>query len=132
MDSGLTVSGAERPSAEAEFAFFLYRAEQLQDPVRRFILAPEDFALFNPNTRTCPVFRTRQDMEIARKMYQRAGVFVRDAENGGGELNPWGVRLQSMFHMSNDSHLFKTKEQMEAEGFHLEGNIYVRETTPGE
>ena len=74
----------KRSSEEAEFAFFLYRAEQLQDPVRRFVLTPEDFALFNPNTRTCPVFRTRQDMEIARKMYQRAGVFVRDEDAGGG------------------------------------------------
>ena len=48
----LTLTGKERPSAEAEFAFFLYRTEQLQDPERRFTLAPEDFALFNPNTRT--------------------------------------------------------------------------------
>ena len=36
-----------------------------------------------------------------------------------------------MFHMANDAHLFKTKESLEAEGFRLEGNIYVRET-PGE
>ena len=27
----LTLSGADRPSPQAEFAFFLYRAEQLQD-----------------------------------------------------------------------------------------------------
>ena len=124
----LTLTGEECSSEEAEFAFFLYRAEQLQDPVRRFVLAPEDFALFNPNTRTCPVFRTRRDMEIARKMYQRAGVFVRDEDAGGGVNNPWGVQFQAMFHMSNDSHLFKTKEQLQAEGFRLEGNVHVRET----
>ena len=124
----LTLSGSKRPSPQAEFAFFLYRAEQLQDPVRRFVLTPEDFALFNPNTRTCPVFRTRRDMEIARKMYHRAGVFVRDTQNGGGNLNPWGVRFQTMFHMSGDSHIFKTKEQLEAEGYRLDGNVFLRET----
>ncbi len=80
----LTLNGKERPSPQAEFAFFLYRTEQLQDSVRRFVLVPEDFVLFNPNTRTCPIFRTRRDMEIARKMYQRAGVFVRDEDAGGG------------------------------------------------
>ena len=63
----LTLTGANLSSPQAEFAFFLYRAEQLQDADRRFVLAPEDFALFNPNTRTCPVFRTRRDADIAGK-----------------------------------------------------------------
>ena len=59
----LTLGGADRPSPQAEFAFFLYRSEQLQDADRRFVLAPEAFTLFNPNTRTCPVFRTRRDVD---------------------------------------------------------------------
>ena len=63
----LTLTGRERPSAEAEFAFFLYRAEQLQDTERRFTLVQEDFALFNPNTRTCPVFRTQRDAGNCRQ-----------------------------------------------------------------
>lgn len=124
----LTLSGKGRPIPEAEFAFFLHQTEQLKEAERRFALSADDFALFNPNTRTCPIFRTRRDMEIARKMYRRAGVFV--LEGGGG--NPWGVRFQSMFHMANDSHLFRTKEQLQAEGYQLEGNAYVRKTTPGE
>ena len=76
----LTLSGADRPSPQAEFAFFLYRAEQLQDGERRFVLAQEDFALFNPNTRTCPIFRTLRDAEIAGKMYRRAGVFWKETK----------------------------------------------------
>ena len=78
----LTMTGQDKPSTQAGFAFFLYRAEQLQDADRRFVLTPEDFALFNPNTRTCPVFRTRRDADIAAKMYRRADVFVRE-ETGG-------------------------------------------------
>ena len=104
----LTLSGADRPSPQAEFAFFLYRAEQLQDADRRFVLAPEDFALFNPNTRTCPVFRTRRDADIAGKMYRRAGVFWKESRDGEPDINPWAVKFSTMFHMSNDSGLFRT------------------------
>ena len=122
----LTLSGADRPSPQAEFAFFLYRAEQLQDADRRFVLAPEDFALFNPNTRTCPVFRTRRDADIAGKMYRRAGVFWKESQGDESGVNPWGVKFQRMFDMSNDSGLFRTREQLVGEGWQLEGNIFVR------
>ena len=122
----LTLTGKERPPAEAEFAFFLYRTEQLQDAERKFTLAPNDFALFNPNTRTCPVFRTQKDAEIAGKMYRRSGVFWKEATEGEPEVNPWGIRLQSMFHMSNNSNLFRTREQLEEEKWRLEGNVFTK------
>lgn len=122
----LTFSGADRPSPEAEFAFFLYRTEQLQDDARRFTLEPRDFALFNPNTRTCPVFRTRRDADIASKMYRRAGVFWKEAREGEPEENPWHVKFSTMFHMSNDSGLFRTRKQLEEAGWRLEGNIITR------
>ena len=31
-----------------------------------------------------------------------------------------------MFHMANDSHLFRTREQLEAEGWRLEGNVFTQ------
>ena len=122
----LTMTGTDRPSHQAEFAFFLYRTEQLQDDGRRFILEPADFALFNPNTRTCPVFRTRQDADIAAKLYRRAGVFWKEARGNEPESNPWGVKFSAMFHMSNDSGLFQTREQLELNGWHLDGNVFVK------
>ncbi len=122
----LTLTGAECPVSPAEFAFFLYQAEQLRDSARRFTLSAEDFALFNPNTRTCPIFRTRRDMEIARKMYGRAGVLWKEAKGAEPEVNPWGVKFSSMFHMSNDSGLFRTREQLEEAGWQLVGNVFVR------
>ena len=120
----LTLSGTERPCPQAEFAFFLHRTEQLRDPERRFALSAEDFALFNPNTRTCPIFRTRRDMEIGRKMYRRAGVFWKEAKSGEPEVNPWGVAFHAMFHMSNDSGLFRTREQLTEGGWELRGNVF--------
>ncbi len=122
----LTLSGTDTPVPKAEFAFFLHQAEQLKDPDRRFTLAADDFSLFNPNTRTCPIFRTRRDMEIARKMYERAGVFLREAKGSRPEQNPWGVKFSTMFHMSNHSGLFRTREQMQDDGWELEGNVFTR------
>ncbi|MCY4080258.1 MAG: N-6 DNA methylase [Caldilineaceae bacterium] len=122
----LTLSGTRRPVEKAEFAFFLHQTEQLRDPDRRFSLSAEDFALFNPNTRTCPVFRTRWDMEISRKMYHRAGVFWEEARGNDPETNPWGVSFMQMFNMTSHSHLFRRREQLEEEGWQLYGNVFSR------
>ena len=123
----LTVGGEGRRGNAAEFAFFLHRPAQLRNDESRFTMAPADFALFNPNTGNCPVFRSRRDMEINRKLYQRAGVLWQEAKPGREEVNPWGVKFQSMFHMSNDSSLFRTRVQLEDDGWTLAGNIFERD-----
>ncbi|MFM8490113.1 MAG: hypothetical protein ACKOCH_27545, partial [Bacteroidota bacterium] len=118
----LTLSGASRGAEAARFGFFLTRTAHLQDEMRIFNLTKDDFLRLNPNTRTCPVFRTRVDAELTAAIYRRMPILVN--ENTGE--NPWGVKFMTMFHMSNDSHLFRTRPQMEAEGFALMGNRFVR------
>lgn len=98
----LTLGKAE----QAEFAFFLTQTEQLADSRRRFALSAEDFSRINPNTLTCPVFRSRMDAELTRKIYQRVPVLIREARGKEPEQNPWDIRFMAMIHMSNDSHLF--------------------------
>ncbi len=104
----LTIGSA----ASAEFAFFALKVEELTDTRRHFRLTPDEFALINPNTRTCPVFRSGRDAELTKKLYRAAPVLIREAvtdEEGRvlePEVNPWGIRFQAMFHMSNDSGLF--------------------------
>ena len=117
----LTLSG--KSTGRSTFAFFLTRTEQLGDARRRFVLEPDEFALLNPNTRTCPVFRTRQDAELTKAIYRRVPVLV----NEWKEENPWGVRFrQGLFNMSTDSHLFRTRDQLERQGFRLGGNRFVK------
>lgn len=120
----LTLSGFERPIDEAEFVFFGDEIAELADPDRRFTLTPEDFELLNPNTRTCPIFRSRRDAEITKGIYRRVPVLIKE---GPPEENPWGVKLSTMFHMSNDSHLFRTRDDLEADGWTLQGNIFTRD-----
>lgn len=99
----------------AEFVHFARQVHHIYDEARRFTLTPDEFRLINPNTRTCPVFRSQQDAELTKKLYRAAPVLIREAVvEGEGkdavviepELNPWGIRFSTMFHMSNDSHLF--------------------------
>jgi len=116
----LTISN--KPVKKSDFAFFLLRSEHLNDDRRRFTLTAEDFSRLNPNTRTCPIFRTKIDAEITRKIYERVPVLINEQT---GE-NPWGVKFLAMFHMANDSHLFRTQQQLESDGLRLWGNRYVK------
>jgi hypothetical protein len=97
----LTLSGAR--VERGDLAFFLTSVGQLSDDRRRFQLSADDFALLNPNTRTCPIFRTRADADLTRAIYRRVSVLV-DERRG---QNPWGVEFLRMFDMSNDSGLFR-------------------------
>lgn len=88
---------------KAEFVFFARKPSQVHDPRRRFTLTPDEFRLINPNTRTCPVFRSNKDAELTKKLYRAAPVLI---EEGKVDINPWGIRFMAMIHMSNDSDLF--------------------------
>lgn len=116
----LTMTGGGCPTAD--FAFFLHSVRDLLDEERHIRLTRDDLKLLNPNTGTCPIFRNRRDAELTRKMYSAARVLV---DERTGE-NPWGVRFLRMFDMTNDSHLFRTREQLESEGFCMVGNMFVR------
>lgn len=100
----ITLSG--KPIKRGNFAFFLTQARQLDNSARQFQLSPQDIALLNPNTLTCPVFRSSVDAELAKKIYQRVPVL----ENEQTGSNPWGISfMQGLFNMSSDSGLFKSE-----------------------
>ena len=109
---------------DAQFLFQGHQIDDLKDSEKRFTLSSEDIALINPNTKTCPIFKTKRDAKITKSIYRRVPVLINenDEENG----NPWGIRFMRMFDMSNDSNLFKTKEQLESEGWELEGNVFKK------
>jgi len=119
----LTLAGIDRSVPEAEFVFFAHHPDDLADPERRFTLSPDDLALINPNTKTAPVFRSRNDAEITKAIYRRVPVLVREDDPDG---NPWGVEYQRMFDMTNDSHLFRTADELRAEGASLSGNTWEK------
>jgi hypothetical protein len=122
----LTLAGADRPSnSGAEFVFFALSASDLRDEERRFTLSGVDLALLNPNTRTCPIFRSSRDAELTKAIYRRVPVLIRE---GPQEENPWKISFrQGLFNMSSDSGLFRTREQLEPAGWRLRGNVFQRD-----
>ncbi len=100
-------SGATPTSERAEFVFFAHAVDELFDSERRFTLSPDEITLLNPNTHTCPIFRSRKDAELTKAIYRRVPVLVRNARDARPERNPWGIRFNRMFDMSNDSSILR-------------------------
>ncbi len=122
----LIFGGEERLFDQTECAFFLHDTKTVQNEDRCFPLAPTDFARVNPNTGTAPVFRSRRDADITRRIYERHPVLV--DRSGSEERRAWPVRfMQGLFNMTSDSHLFRTAAQLDAKGFYpVEGNRWKR------
>ena len=118
----LTLGSGEQA---ARFVFFATRPEHLKDARRAFTLSAEDIRLINPNTRTCPVFRSSADAELTKRIYARVPVLIH--ESRGKDGNPWGIEFrQGLFNMTSDSGLFRTAAQLAAAGFRREGADWVR------
>ncbi len=97
----------------AQCAFFLQDISELKKPDRCFPLTAEDLPLINPNTGTMPILRSRRDAELIRGIYKRVPVLV--DRSGKEEVKTWPVKYSTMFHMTNDSGLFRTRRELEEE-----------------
>lgn len=117
-----TLSGKGDPESFADFMFQGQAVTDLQDPERHFTLSAQDIAIINPNTGTCPIFRTKRDASITLKIYRTAGVLVRECAPDG---NPWGLKFLAMFHMTNDSGMFRTRGELVAAGWEQQGNRFA-------
>jgi hypothetical protein len=88
-----------------DFVFFATAVNQLADQRRHFTLSADDIALINPNTRTCPVFRSQMDAELTKKIYDKVPVLIDETLGDSG--NHWRAGFYTrLFHMAEDSHLF--------------------------
>ncbi|PWI09032.1 restriction endonuclease [Streptomyces sp. NWU339] len=120
----LSLTGHAMHEPVARFAFFLHDPSELDDAEKAFTLTPEEITLLNPNTGTCPVFRSRRDAEITLGIYRRVPVLIKEGDANG---NPWDLSFMRMFDMSNDSHLFHTQEELEGDGWTLKGNQFHKD-----
>ena len=109
----------------ANCAFYLHDVAELDNPDRCFSLTAEDFARVNPNTGTAPIFRTRRDAELTTAIYDRLPVLV--DRSSGEEVKAWTVKYTRMFDMTNDSGLFRTREELEEKegAYPISGNRFA-------
>ena len=140
----LIFGGDERRFEESRCAFLVKEMSEIEDPERCFPLSPEDFTLFNPNTGTAPIFQTRRGMEITRKLCKSAVPLVNrsvstapadrsvatvpvDRSVSTAPVKAFPVRYSSMFHMTNDSGLFRSAYELEKDGFSpVEGKCWKK------
>jgi len=120
----LLMGGSKVQTPAADFVFFAHGTEDLKETDRHIELTDKDLKLLNRNTRTCPVFRTRRDAEITKRVYRNVPILVDETRRSGG--NPWGVAFATMFHQTNDAELFRMPQELKGEGFKLEGNRWVK------
>lgn len=124
----IVFGGANRKFAAAECGFFLTTTSDVELDLATFPLTPADFAAVNPNSGTSPVFRTPRDADLTTAIYARLPVLVRHAANRATrDVMPWPVKYMTMFHMTNDSHLFRTAKELEADGWYpVAGNRWKK------
>lgn len=122
----LTIGKEQDTPRTVKGGFFLTRLDHLLDPRRIYTLQTSDFARLNPNTKTCPVFRTSRDAKLTAKIYRNSIILYNEITGD----NPWNVKFSRMLDMSNDSYLFRTYAQLTAQGATLNGNTFT--TADGE
>jgi hypothetical protein len=120
----LIFSGSDVKGTTADFVFFAHEMRDLADSTRHVSLSAKDLALLNPNTRTCPIFRSRRDAELTNAIYRKVPVLLEKARGDAG--NPWGIRFVRMFDQTNDAELFHTSERLMKMGCKLKGNRWTR------
>ena len=133
----LSAQQAQAGATDVCVGFMLTELEQILDSNRVFKLQTSDFAKFNPNTKTCPIFRTSYDADLTSKIYDNSAILLQEAtaqELQGTDLaateaqsNPWRISFFSMFHMSGDSALFRTFKELSSHGAEQQGSNFKLE-----
>jgi len=115
----LTLTGQKWPVEEADFAFYLTEIQQLKGDERHFSLTAEDLREINPNTGSCPIFRSQSDAEIAQQLYKDTPVLI----NENTDENPWGVDISRLIDLNGDSELLFSKQHLEEKNAKLTQNL---------
>lgn len=107
------IASPQRTFETTACAFFLQSTQEIGDENRAFSISPHQFASINPNTGTAPIFRSRRDMALTTGIYEMLPVLVNRA--GKHPVSAWPVRYWQVINITSDSHLFRTRAEMEGE-----------------
>jgi hypothetical protein len=124
--TALVFGGTSRRTEQADFVFFARGIEDTEEhnKQRHILLTAADMALFNPNTKTCPIFRTRRDASLTKAIYQRIPILLDENRKQGG--NPWGVKFLRMFDQTNDAEHFQEAKVWKKNGYKLQSNVFTK------
>ena len=89
-------------TGSAEFGWLLHRLDELGEPGRLVQLSADDLLIFNPSSKTSPVFTSTKDVEISRRIYSHGEHVMLDEQKRIGRIDFLG----ELFNMTRDSGLF--------------------------
>ncbi|HEY9863120.1 MAG TPA: N-6 DNA methylase [Candidatus Obscuribacterales bacterium] len=114
---------SNRNSNQTFLASQLWSLNHLKDNVRVYSLSPKDIKAVNPNTQNLPIFLSSIDANLILRIYNNTPIFI----NKDTEKNYWNIKFLAMFHMTNNSKLFKTKRELKENNYQLNNkNIFTQ------
>jgi hypothetical protein len=93
----LSLCGFDWGVQSADFSFFLHDVAELDSSDKHFWLTEDDIFLLNPNTGTCPIFRTPTDAAIALTAAKRFSPL-----RPNGSPGPYQITLRRVFNMGEE------------------------------
>ncbi|MFG2018267.1 Eco57I restriction-modification methylase domain-containing protein [Actinomadura geliboluensis] len=90
----LSLVGKVKQEMNPDFAFFLRDVAELEEVNKHIALSPDDILLVNPNTGTCPIFRTSRERDL---LLAACSKFPPLRGNDG--KGPFGLAIRRLFNM---------------------------------
>jgi hypothetical protein len=91
--------------AVAQFGWLLHNIAELSLPERLVSLSGQDLLLFNPSSRTCPVFTSVRDFALSKVIYQHGQHIFIDEGHRVGKIDFLG----ELFNMTRDAGHFSVE-----------------------
>jgi hypothetical protein len=101
----VTIGGSHRSGGKATFGWLLHELESLADPARLVRLSPDDILLFNPHSKTCPIFTSVAEFCLSRHIYMNS---IHLAYNKAPELSKLDF-LGELFNQTRDVKHFEAR-----------------------
>lgn len=95
--------------ARPEFTSYILRIEDLANNERFYQLTRDEIHASNPNTRTLPIYRSREDAKLITKIYVNSQILIKI--NGDAEFSDFSpIIIQNFFTSSNkeDAEMFES------------------------
>lgn len=93
----LTLNGLNVIRNEISFVYFAHDVSDLLKNENKIKLKFSDLQLFCPNTNSTPIFLNDFELKLAKKIYEKIGVFINKKNNS----NAWSAFINRMFSISD-------------------------------
>jgi len=111
--SAISIAGTGNIVDTADFVFFAHSVTDLKESFRHIQFSDKDIRLLNPLSLNVPVFRSRRQADIVKKIYIKADL----CDSGEKVLYKWDAEPTFMFVMSDHSNLFVSREDLDIKDF---------------